>query len=166
MNPVKIISADKNLALLFDNLPYQTLSSRINARAAYYQVGGAFGFRDLLQDALSAIWFDPSLAREIILCCAAKIYEEGDAVHWWHNTGYGIRTRISDDRLFLSYVACEYASATGDADIFSEKAPYLKSKPLERFEDDRMEKLFWADYEETLWTMSSMKPTQKSKQNC
>ena len=150
LNPVKIISADKNLALLFDNLPYQTLSSRINARAAYYQVGGAFGFRDLLQDALSAIWFDPSLAREIILCCAAKIYEEGDAVHWWHNTGYGIRTRISDDRLFLSYVACEYASATGDADIFSEKAPYLKSKPLERFEDDRMEKLFWADYEETI----------------
>lgn len=150
LNPAKIFSEDVELRLLFDNLPYQTLSSRINARAAYYQVGGAFGFRDVLQDALAAIWFDPSLAREIIVCAAAKVYEEGDAVHWWHNTGYGIRTRISDDRLFLSFVASEYAAATGDHSVFSEKVPYLKSEPLSRFENDRMEKLSATDYTETI----------------
>lgn len=150
LNPVKITGGDKKLALLANWLPYQTLSCRINARASFWQVGGAYGFRDVLQDALSALWFDAKLAREIILDCASKQYEEGDAVHWWHNTGYGIRTRISDDRLFLAFAVTEYIKATGDREILDVCVPYLTSPPLADFENDRFERLVATDYAERL----------------
>ena len=141
---------DESLRFLFNNLPYQVLSSRINGKCGFYQAGGAVGFRDQLQDCLALIWSDPLRVREHILLCAERQYIEGDVMHWWHSPAFGVRTRISDDRLFLPYVTCEYISHTGDESILDETCGYLTGQPLDDLQEARLEHGRYAGVREKL----------------
>lgn len=143
-------SGEENLDILFENLPYQVLSSRVNGKCGFYQAGGAVGFRDQLQDCLALLWSDPERVREHILLCAERQYIEGDVMHWWHPPAFGVRTKITDDRLFLPYVVCEYVENTGDESILSEKAYYLVGRPLEDHEEARLEHGKYSEARETL----------------
>jgi cellobiose phosphorylase len=105
-------------------------------RTGYYQSGGAYGFRDQLQDVLAVALTNPAWARAHILRCAARQFIEGDVLHWWHEPASGVRTHISDDKLFLPYVACEYERLTGDGVLFDESVPYLVSKPIPEGQHD------------------------------
>lgn len=124
--------------------PYQIVACRLWGRTSRYQSGGAYGFRDQLQDACGALYFAPKLAEEQLLRCCAHQFEEGDVQHWWHETledgpGRGVRTRISDDLLWLPYTLCEYVEKTGDRTILDCTVPYLTGSPLEDTEGDRYE---------------------------
>ncbi|MEG1394421.1 MAG: glucoamylase family protein [Clostridia bacterium] len=140
LSNIKISTADKAIDLLFNNwLVYQVASSRFNGKCGYFQVGGAVGFRDQLQDCLTLIYNQPQLVRAHILDCAQHQYIDGDVMHWWHAPRLGVRTHISDDKLFLVLLACEYVAQTGDRSILSEKIPYLVSEPLNDLQESRME---------------------------
>lgn len=131
LSPFKIRTPYQSLDTFFNKwLPYQIVSSRFFGRCGYYQTGGAIGFRDQLQDSLAVMKMNPSLARDMILNCAAHQYLEGDVMHWWHGDRHGVRTRISDDKLFLPFVVCEYMKWTKDSEILNENIPYLISRPL------------------------------------
>jgi cyclic beta-1,2-glucan synthetase len=118
-------------------LPYQTLSCRIRGRTAFYQSGGAFGFRDQLQDASSLLLLWPEKTRHQILLHAAHQFVEGDVLHWWHPPdSRGIRTRFADDLLWLPLLTADYIQATGDRDILEEMIPYLAARELEPGEDE------------------------------
>nr|WP_318505666.1 glucoamylase family protein [Bacillus sp. T3] len=121
-------------------LLYQSLSCRMWARTAFYQAGGAFGFRDQLQDSLAVLHTMPEKTREQIILHASHQYIEGDVQHWWHEeTERGIRTTFSDDLLWMPYVVARYIEHTGDQSILDEKAPYLVSEPLGPEEHERYE---------------------------
>jgi len=124
--------------------PYQTYYSRFVGRTGFYQVGGAYGFRDQLQDSLSFLENAPLLCREQLLRAAAHQYEQGDAAHWWHSYAgkeTGLRSRYSDDLLWLPFALCEYVEKTGDESLLTASAPYLSSPPLDAREHERYETL-------------------------
>lgn len=126
--------------ILFNEwLPYQIRSSRINGRCGYWQAGGAIGFRDQLQDCLALMYSDRKYVGDMIMDCASHQYEEGDVMHWWHPPAFGVRTAITDDRLFLPYVTCAYIRHTGDKNILMKTARYIKSVPLKKGEEARLE---------------------------
>ncbi|MBI4672344.1 MAG: hypothetical protein HY741_11865 [Chloroflexi bacterium] len=136
LETIQVQTPDPALNVLLNRwLLYQTLACRVWGRSAFYQSGGAYGFRDQLQDVMALVFAAPEIAREQILRAAAHQFPEGDVMHWWHETtptaSKGVRTRISDDALWLPYVTEYYVRATGDAQILDAPIPFVKMSLLE-----------------------------------
>ena len=136
---VQVTTPDLSMNLMLNGwLQYQTISCRLWARSALYQTSGAYGFRDQLQDSLAVVHSSPEIARKQLLLHAAHQFLEGDVQHWWHEpSGKGVRTRFSDDLLWLPYVTMEYVSITGDNGILISELPYLESALLEDGEEEK-----------------------------
>jgi Cellobiose phosphorylase len=139
LGTIQVETPDKSMDLMVNGwLMYQVISCRFWARTGFYQSGGAYGFRDQLQDVMAIGYLNPKITREHIIYSASKQYLEGDVQHWWHPiVESGIRTRFSDDLLWLPYVTIDYIQSTGDYSILDEEAGYLEDEILKEGEDER-----------------------------
>lgn len=131
LHQIQVKTPELKFDILMNNwLLYQLWSSRLMGKTGYYQSSGAIGFRDQLQDALALMHSNPERVREQILVCAGRQFSAGDVLHWWHHPAQGVRTYISDDRLFLPYAVIEYIRAAGSCELLDEKIYYLEDIPI------------------------------------
>jgi cyclic beta-1,2-glucan synthetase len=139
LNKIQVETPDKQMNFILNRwLLYQALSCRIWGRSAFYQSSGAYGFRDQLQDVASLLATKPEIARKHILRSAKHQFDAGDVLHWWHPpSGRGVRTRITDDLLWLVYTTYEYIEKTGDRSILDEEIAFRIGDPLEEDEEER-----------------------------
>jgi cyclic beta-1,2-glucan synthetase len=146
LGTIQVQTPDEALDLMLNRwLLYQATACRFLGRSAFYQSSGAYGFRDQLQDVTALVYAAPDMARQHLLRCARHQFREGDVLHWWHppgplhrtnDPGRGVRTRFSDDFLWLPLVACHYAVVTGDMAIFDEQVPFLQAPLLGAEEEE------------------------------
>lgn len=153
LSVIKVKSPDKSFDFMINAwYLYQTISSRIMAKAGFYQVSGAFGYRDQLQDAMNIVLVKPDFTRRQILINASHQFSSGDVLHWWHDiNNFGLRSRYKDDFLWLVYATINYINVTGDVSILDFKVPYVLGDALGTYENEKTMNFSYSSYKDTLF---------------